>query len=99
MGEIDVGYDFDEYLPKRKRIFEMLDEETYLMDSRLPISEVNETLDIEIHAKESHTIGGLVMARLRHIPKVGEFITEAGYKFMVTEANERTVIKLRVEPE
>jgi hypothetical protein len=28
VGEIDVGYDFEEYLPRRKRIFEMLDEES-----------------------------------------------------------------------
>ena len=35
VGEIDVGYDFDEYLPRRRRVYEMLDEEVYLMDSRL----------------------------------------------------------------
>ena len=46
VGEIDVGYDFDEYLPRRKRIFEMLDEDVYLMDSRLPIWEANDILGI-----------------------------------------------------
>ena len=99
VGEIDVGYDFEEYLPKRKRIFEMLDEEIYLMDSRLPISEANEVLGATLPAAESHTIGGLVMARLRHIPQVGEYIEEAGYRFTVVEATERTIIKLRVERE
>jgi len=98
VGEIDVGYDFEEYLPRRKRIFEMVDEEVYLMDSRLPISEANEALGVELSAKESHTIGGLVMARLRHIPKEGEFITESGYRFTVQEATERTIVKIRVEP-
>lgn len=99
VGEIDVGYDFEEYLPRRKRIFEMLDEETYLMDARLPISEVNELLVTTMPAVESHTIGGLMMARLRHIPAVGESIVESGFRFTVTEANERAVLKLRVEPE
>jgi putative hemolysin len=98
VGEIDVGYDFEEYLPRRKRIFEMLDEETYLMDARLPISEVNEVLCVSLPAVESHTIGGLMMSRLRHIPAEGESIVEAGFKFSVTEANERAVVKLRVEP-
>ena len=98
VGEIDVGYDFEEYLPRRKRIFEMLDEETYLMDARLPISEVNELLGISLPAVESHTIGGLMMARMRHIPGVGESIEESGFKFTVTEATERAVVKLRVEP-
>ena len=98
VGEIDVGYDFEEYLPRRKRIFEMLDEETYLMDARLPISEVNEVLGASLPAVESHTIGGLMMARLRHIPAEGESIEEAGFRFTVTEATDRAVVKLRVDP-
>ena len=98
VGEINVGYDFEEYLPRRKRIFEMLDEETYLMDARLPISEVNELLGTSLSAVESHTIGGLMMARLRHIPREGESITDSGFRFSVTEATDRAVVKLRVEP-
>ncbi len=98
VGEIDVGYDFEEYLPRRKRIFEMLDEETYLMDARLPISEVNDLLGTSLPAVESHTIGGLLMARLRHIPAEGESIVESGFRFTVTEATDRAVMKLRVEP-
>lgn len=98
VGEIDVGYDFEEYLPRRKRIFEMVDEETYLMDARLPISEANEVLGVTLPVGESHTIGGMVMARLRHIPKQGEFVTEAGFRFSVEEATDRSIVKLRVEP-
>jgi CBS domain containing-hemolysin-like protein len=98
VGEIDVGYDFDEYLPRPKRIFEQLEMGVYLMDSRLPISEANEALGVVLPAKESHSIGGLVMARLRHIPEVGESILESGYRFTVEQANERTIVKLRVEP-
>ena len=99
VGEIDVGYDFEEYLPKRKRVFEKLAEDVFLMDSRLPISEVNETLRIGLPTTEFHTVGGLVLARLRHIPEEGEFVVEEGYRFMVVEASERATIKLRVETE
>ena len=99
VGEIDVGYDFEEYLPKHKRVYERLAEEAYLMDSRLPMSEANEILRTSLPATEFHTVGGLVLARLRHIPKEGEFIIEDGYRFTVVEANERSIVKLRVEPE
>jgi putative hemolysin len=68
-----------------------------LMDSRFPISETNDVLGTSLPATESHTIGGLVMARLRHIPREGEFIEEAGYRFTVEKATERSVVKLRVE--
>ncbi len=97
VGEIDVGYDFDEYLPRRKRIFEMLDDDVFLMDSRLPIWEANEILGIRLPAKEFHTLGGLVMARLRRIPEKGESIVESGYRFTVEGATDRAIEKLRVE--
>ena len=99
VGEIDVGYDFEEYLPKRKRVYEKLAEDIYVMDSRLSIAEANEILRTALPTTEFHTVGGLVMARLRHIPREGEFIVEEGYRFTVTEANERSVQRLRVEPE
>jgi len=98
VGEIDVGYDFEEYLPRRKRTFEVLDEETYIIDARLPISEANDVLFANLPAAETHTIGGLVMARLRHIPKQGESIVESGFRFTVEEATDRAIVKLRVEP-
>ena len=97
VGEIDVGLDFEEYLPRRKRRIEKLNENKYLMDSRFPISETNAVLGTSLPATESHTIGGLVMARLRHIPREGEFIEEDGYRFTVEQATERSVVKLRVE--
>jgi CBS domain containing-hemolysin-like protein len=97
VGEIDVGLDFEEYLPRRKRRYEKLNEDVYLMDARFPISEANEVLGTRLPTTESHTIGGLVMARLRHIPKEDEFIEEAGYRFTVEQATERSVVKLRVK--
>ncbi len=97
VGEIDVGLDFEEYLPRRKRRIEKLNDNIYLMDSRFPISETNAVLGTSLPATESHTIGGLVMARLRHIPREGEFIEEDGYRFTVEQATERSVVKLRVE--
>ncbi len=99
VGEIDVGYDFEEYLPKRKRVYEKLADEMYLMDSRLSISETNEVLGTSLPTTEFHTVGGLLLARLRHIPKAGEFVVEAGYRFTVVEASERAIVKIRVEPD
>ncbi|MBT8421243.1 MAG: hemolysin family protein [Gammaproteobacteria bacterium] len=98
VGEIDVGYDFGEYTQhRRRRGFKMIDEDVYIMDSRFPVSEVNELLHIDIPWRGSHTIGGFVMARLRHIPKKDESLIESGYRFTVSEATERSIVKLQVE--
>ena len=99
VGEIDVGYDFEEYLPRRKRVYESLGNDVFLMDSRLSISEANEVLGICLPTTDFHTIGGLLLARLRRIPKVGESIVDTGYRFTIVEATERAIVKVRVEPE
>ena len=99
VGEIDVGYDFEEYLPRRRRVFEMLDEDVYLMDARLPLSEASDVLGIHLSTGEAHTLGGMLQVRLRRIPAEGDSVSEAGYRFTVAEATERAVIKLRIEPD
>ena len=98
LGEIDVGYDFEEYKPKRRNEFTMIGEDVYLMDSRVSISEANDVLGVHFPATEFHTLGGLVMARLKHIPREGDYIVELGYRLTVVEATERALVKLRVEP-
>ncbi|MEE4185642.1 MAG: hemolysin family protein [Gammaproteobacteria bacterium] len=76
--------------------WEALDDGAFVMEARLTIAEVNDVLGTRIRGSEARTIGGLVLARLRHVPGPGEAITEAGYRFTVIEATERTVAKLRV---
>ncbi|MDE0097434.1 MAG: CBS domain-containing protein, partial [Gammaproteobacteria bacterium] len=98
VGDIDVGYDFEEYMPRRRHIFEKLDDGVYLLDSRMSVSDVNDILEINLNTKSSHTIGGLVMAHLGRIPEQGEDIVEQGYRFVVETTTDRAVQKLRVEP-
>jgi len=97
VGDIDVGYDFEEYLPRRKQIFEQPEDNVYIVDSRFSVSEVNDILDINLNTKTAHTIGGLVMTYLGYIPKQGDSIVEKGYRFTVEATTDRAIIKLRIE--
>ncbi len=97
VGDIDVGYDFEEYLPRRKRFFQKLQENQYLVDSRQSVSEVNEMLEINLNTKVAHTIGGLVMSQLGHIPKQGEYLIEQGHRFVVEERTEKAIVSLKIE--
>ncbi len=98
VGDIDVGYDFEEYMPRRRHVFEKLGDGAYLLDSRMSVSDVNDILEVSLNTKTSHTIGGLVMAQLGRIPVQGEQIVEQGYRFVVETTTDRAVQKLRVEP-
>jgi len=97
VGDIDVGYDFDEYQPKRQYVIEQESESTYLISGRAPISEINDILHIKLPVYEAHTIGGLVVARLRRIAEIGDQIEEEHFRFRVLEADPRTVIKVQAE--
>ncbi len=97
VGEIDVGYDFDEYHPKERVYIVHENEQSHLMGGRMPISEVNDILYAKFPVEEAHTIGGLITGRLRTIPQEGDTIEEEGFRLIVLEADERTVIKVRVE--
>ena len=97
VGDIDVGYDFEEYLPRRKREFESIGEDAYLLDSRLSVSEVNDLLEINLNTRAAHTIGGLVMTQLGHIPQEGEYMLEQGYRFSVLDSTDKSIVRLKVE--
>lgn len=97
VGEIDVGYDFDEYNPRQRIYIEHENENSHVMSGRMPISEVNDILYAKFPVEEAHTIGGLIISRLRHIPKVGDSVSEQGYLLTVLEADDRSVLKVRVE--
>ena len=97
VGEIEVGYEFEEYQSLRTPKYTVLEDGVYLMDGRLPISEMNDVLGLFLPGKEFHTVGGMMMSRLRHLAKKGESVIESGYRFTVEEADERTVKKVKVE--
>ena len=97
VGDIDTGYDFDEYQSKRQYFIDADGENAFVMSGRSPISEVNDKLHIKLPVSEAHTIGGLVVTRLRRIPQVGDAIEDDGFRFNVLEADPRTVLKVRAE--
>lgn len=78
VGEIDVGYAFDEYHAKRRMYIEHESGDIHLMGGRTPTSEVNDILHLSLPAGEAQTLGGLIGNRLRCIPNVGDFIEERG---------------------
>ena len=97
VGEIDVGYDFDEYHPRQRVYIEREDQDAYVMGGRTPLSEVNDVLHLQLPVGEAHTVGGFIVNQLRHIPKEGDFVLAQDHGFSVIEADARSVIKVRIE--
>ena len=97
-GEVmDVGYTFEGYLPRHKYSIEKLEGDAYLMDGRVPITEASTVLGVELPPVDAHTIGGMVIKHLRHIPAEGEYVLQAGYCFTVEQTTGWGIGKLRIE--
>ncbi|MBF0446831.1 MAG: HlyC/CorC family transporter [Magnetococcales bacterium] len=97
VGEINVGYDFEEYKPRRKAAMQLDGDDAFVVDGRTPISQINDALHIHLPVGEVHTVAGLLVDRLHVIPKVGDSLVEQDYRFTVREADRRRVLKVHIE--
>ena len=98
VGDVmNVGYSFEGYLSRHRYKMEKLEDGSYRMDGRVPVSEASAVLQAALPSLQAHTVGGMVIAHLRHIPQKGESILQGGYRFTVEEVNERSVNRLHVQ--
>jgi len=51
---------------------------------------------VPLEAGDYSTVAGLVMNQLGHVPAAGEKVQSHGLTFEVLEANQRTVLKVRM---
>jgi CBS domain containing-hemolysin-like protein len=70
---------------------------SYLVDGRVWIEELNETLDWDLpKKKEYETVAGLILDALGRIPRPGEQATVGAYELAVVDADERRIHKVKV---
>ena len=76
-------------------------ETTLTMDGMMPVDEVKSRLSLpDLPAEGSyHTLAGLVLALLRRVPRAGDRIVFAGWRFEVLEMDGRRVDKVRASRE
>ncbi|MBU1615884.1 hypothetical protein KJ693_11340, partial [bacterium] len=63
------------------------------------ISHLNEKLNLGIEAGEFETISGLLLEKLGQIPKLFEQIKYSNLKMTVVKADEKRILKVKIEKE
>jgi CBS domain containing-hemolysin-like protein len=71
-------------------------ERTFLVDGVLREDEMIEQTGFRLPDGPYETLAGFLMARLGHIPAVGESVAENGWEFTVVEVDRRRVEQVRV---
>lgn len=89
VGEIRDEYDKDE----TDAIIEMKSGQEYLIDGSTNLTDVNDTLKIDLESEEYDSIGGYIIEKLDRLPKSGETIQlDNGIK-MITELVKRNRVE------
>ncbi|MBV8401384.1 MAG: hemolysin C, partial [Acetobacteraceae bacterium] len=72
-----------------------------VMDGMMPVDELKARLGLPDLPFEGgyHTLGGLLLALLRRVPRIGDRIVFAGWRFEVLEMDGRRVDRVRATKE
>jgi CBS domain containing-hemolysin-like protein len=92
VGEIQDEYDREAPLAVR------LPDGSLMLDGRLDADDFNELTGGEIGGEGVETIGGIVARETGRVPRAGEAVELAGWRFVVETVEERRVVRVRAEP-
>ncbi|MEA1994058.1 MAG: hemolysin family protein [Euryarchaeota archaeon] len=90
-----VGEIFDEYDIARDEIL-ILDENTAIVDARLPIGELNEGMKLDLPMDSVDTLAGFMMENLDKVPEEGEGIIYENSRFIIEEMDEKKIVQVRI---
>jgi magnesium and cobalt transporter len=91
VGEID-----DEHDPESVSPIQPQDNGRYIVQALTRIEDFNEFFKTELSDEEYDTVGGLVMHQLGRLPRRGEQLDYAGYRFKVLRGDRRRLHTLEV---
>jgi putative hemolysin len=69
---------------------------SYILSGHAELAQVAGEVHVPLEANDYSTVAGLVMNQLGHVPAAGEKVQSHGLTFEVLEANQRTVLKVRM---
>jgi CBS domain containing-hemolysin-like protein len=70
---------------------------SYILSGHAELAQIADELHVALEGRDYSTVAGLVMTHLGHVPAAGEKVAHHGLTFEVLEANQRTVLKVRMQ--
>ena len=91
-GEILDEYDKEALLIKK------LNDNSYILDARIPIDDLNELLDTTFEDNDYESLGGMIYQLMGKIPRQQDATELSGYRFTVEQIRAQRILYVRVEP-
>ncbi|MBW3577182.1 MAG: hemolysin family protein [Actinobacteria bacterium] len=92
VGEIE-----DEFDPSTSPVLRRVGVGRYVVPGRMRVDRLEDVLDTDIEQGDFETVAGLVLARLGHIPQVGEWVEHDGWRLMVIGVDGNRVSEILLE--
>jgi magnesium and cobalt transporter len=70
--------------------------DTYIVAGHTELNQIVDQLHVEVKEGDYSTVGGFLTSHLGHLPSPGEKVEANGVTFEVLEADQRTVLKVRL---
>lgn len=94
VGEIQDEY--DEELP----LYRKLDEQTFLIDAKIDLHELNEKLQFDLPTEgEYETLGGFILSLTGHVPKDNEVVKYNSYTFIIEKIERNRILRVKLKRE
>ncbi|MFH1070538.1 MAG: hemolysin family protein [Candidatus Glassbacteria bacterium] len=91
IGEIQDEHDEEEPLIVQQ------DENTWLMDGKINIEDLTDSLGLKISEDEGYeTLGGFIFTHFGRLPYPGESLDYGGLRFVITKLARRRILKVRI---
>jgi len=90
-----VGEIHDEF-ERLEKNFEKIEENVYLVDGKLSISDLNRELMLSLPEEDYDTVAGFVMGQLGKVPSVGDVMKYDNIEISVEKVSKRRILRLKV---
>lgn len=92
MSKFSYSEDTQDYYKK-------IDKDTYLVDARIPIDDLEQLLDAQLKSEEDDydTLGGFLLTKFEDLPEVNNSMQCKDFEFIITEASEKKIEKVLIK--
>ncbi len=87
----EIVGELQDELDKEESMFTELGEDTYIVNAKMDLDELNEILNTSFAYENINSVGGMILSELEHIPHKNEIVTINNIQFTITD-----IIKTRI---
>ena len=93
----EIVGDIEDEADRRVHEVRRVGEREWVANARVEADTLEAVTGLELPEGEFETLAGFMLARLGHVPKVGERVVQEGWLLEVTRASDRAILEVRLQ--